>query len=946
MLEFQSFSDINQVIEKLSQQKKVTISGLFDSSLSLFILELVEKIPQVIFVTTYDKCERYFRELKGILPEVCLIDEANPFYLSKKIIITTKDFFMKEVKVKEGVRLSKNQKIDIDNLFLRLEETDYTKEDIVEDEMEYAQRGGIFDIYLPNKEPIRIEFYGDEIFSLRRFNIQTQRSVENIEEVTIELVKLNYWARPIELMARDGVVISADNIETPLNKIVLTSQGELRYRFSTPYRYFGDLKKLREDIAKKEYTYRFFINNLNLIKGLNQLLGEIEVYQIPLLEGFVDEVNKIVYLTETEIFGEIKRRRERFKGLFIDDLKGLKEGDYVVHTDFGIGQFNGSAVVEFEGKNVECLRIDYADGDKVFLPVERLNLIERYIGTEDRPPKLSKLGSDVWLRTRERIKKATERLAIDLVNLYAQRMAAQGFQFSEDSLEMTELEATFPFEETEDQLKTIKDVKNDMESPKPQERLICGDVGYGKTEIALRAAFKAAFDGKQTMLICPTTLLAFQHYNTFKKRLTPFPVRAEMVSRFRKKRELKKILEDITSGKVDIAIGTHRLLQPDVQFKDLGLLIIDEEQRFGVLQKERIKKLIPGIDVLYLSATPIPRTLYMALTGLKDISSIHTPPPGRKDIITKIMYYDDEDIKRTIEFEIRRGGQVFYVHNRIQTIETVRTRIFRLLPELKICLLHGKMKESISEKRMIGFLEGKYNILLSTAIVESGLDMPRVNTIIVDEAHKFGLADLHQLRGRVGRGDKQAYAYFIIPSHLKITDEANKRMSALASYTSLGSGFRLALRDMEIRGIGNLLGREQSGYINIIGYHHYVKILGASVRELKGRNGLQEPILSLKVDAYFPEEYIKSGYERIALYKRLMDAESKFELDSIKEEIIDRFGRYPEQVENLFLLAKIRLKAIELGATEVIQRGNELLYYKVGAITKEPCKIENLPYIS
>jgi transcription-repair coupling factor (superfamily II helicase) len=413
-----------------------------------------------------------------------------------------------------------------------------------------------------------------------------------------------------------------------------------------------------------------------------------------------------------------------------------------------------------------------------------------------------------------------------------------------------------------------------METPKPAERLICGDVGYGKTEIALRAAFKAALDSKQTMILCPTTLLAFQHYTTFKKRLEPFPLTVEMVSRFRKKEELKKILKDLAKGGIDIAIGTHRLLQPDVQFEDLALLIIDEEQRFGVVQKEKIKNLKPGIDTFYLSATPIPRTLYMGLTGLKDISNIYTPPPGRKDIITKIIYYDEDEIRKIIQVELSRGGQVIFLHNRIQTIETVRAKLHKIMPSLKICLLHGQMRG--------------------------------VNTIIVDYAHRFGLADLHQLRGRIGRSDVQGYAHFIIPSRRRITDEANKRLSALASYTSLGSGFRLALRDMEIRGVGNLLGKEQSGHVNSIGYRLYIKILGKS--------------------------YIEKTYERTALYKRLLDIESEFELKKIAEEIVDRFGKYPEEVKNLFLLSKIRLRARELGATEVVRRGEQFVFHKEGKV--------------
>jgi len=924
------------LLERLLQKKKITVGGLYGSSRTMLIVELARNRSPIIFITTDEKIERYGRELKKLIPETTLIDEKNPFYLHSNLIITTSGFLGHDLQIKERVELSKNQRVDIENLLMRLNETGYTKEDIVEEENEYALRGGIIDIFERTNIPTRIEFYGDKIFSMRKFNTQNQRSVETLEKNTLTLARLDCPPRPlIDLIDKNAIVVTEVNLDLSFPVILLVPEGEVQYNVIPARKYFGDFKTLREDIARKEYAFKFLIPHHALAERVKSLLGDIEVYPLPIEEGFIDQNENIAYLTETEIFGKMKRMKRVYRGPFIDDLMGLKKGDYVVHSDYGIGRFRGLTLVDFENRKAECLRIDYAGQDKVYLPIERFNLLERYIATSDNPPRLSKLGSELWLKTKKRVKKSTECLAMDLLRLYSRRMQEKGFTFSQDTFEMKELETTFAYEETKDQLKAINEVKKDMESPRPQERLICGDVGYGKTEIALRAAFKAALDSKQTMLLCPTTLLAFQHYNTFKQRLEPFPVKVEMVSRFRKKKELQEILQEFSSGKIDMVIGTHRLLQPDVRFKDLGLLIIDEEQRFGVMQKEKIKKLKPGIDVLYLSATPIPRTLYMALTGIKDISNIYTPPPGRKDIFTKIMYFDDDEIKKIINFEIERGGQIFFVHNRIQTIETVRSKLHKLLPHLRICLLHGRVKEDISAKRMVAFLKGEYDLLLSTAIVESGLDMPRVNTIIVDSTHTFGLADLHQLRGRVGRSDIQGYAYFIIPFRSRMSDEVNKRLGALASYTSLGSGFRLALRDMEIRGIGNLLGKEQSGYMNSIGYHHYIKILQESVSELKGKKVLHEPVLNVKMDAYFPSAYIESAYERTALYKRLLDVESKFELESIKDEIVDRFGRYPKEVENLFLLSQIRLKAKTIGATEVGRKGEEFIFYKEGNVIHE-----------
>lgn len=923
--------DIDSITEKLRQQNKITVAGLYGSSCTLLIAELAQVRPPLVFIAAHGRIEKYWRELTKLIPETILINEENLFYLPSKIIITKKEILDQTIQIKEKVELFKNGNIDMDELLNRLHATGYSREDIVEEEREYALRGGILDVFEPHSAPVRIEFYGDTIFSIREFNTQTQRSIEKIEKTTLILARKEDSQPLKQLIDKDTIIVSEEDIDLVFPTVVLSQTGDIQYHFTPPRKYFGDFKSLREDIAKKEYTFKFFIPN-TLFEKLTSLLGEIESYPIPIEEGFVDEEKRITYLTETEIFGEIKRKKRVFRGPFIDDLMGLKEDDYVVHSEYGIGQFKGLTLIDFEERKIECLQINYAGQDKVYLPVERLNLVERYIGSTDAPPRLSKLGSELWLKTKRKVKRATERLAIDLLNLYSRRMQEKGFLFSKDTFEMKELEATFPYDETEDQMKAINDVKNDMESLKPVERLICGDVGYGKTEIALRAAFKAACDSKQTMILCPTTLLAFQHYNTFKKRLEPFPIRVEMVSRFRKKEELKAILPDLLSGKIDVVIGTHRLLTPDVEFRDLGLLIIDEEQRFGVAQKEKIKNLKPGIDVLYLSATPIPRTLYMALTGLKDISNIYTPPAGRKDIFTKIIFYDEEEIKKIINFEIERGGQIFFIHNRIKTIETVRSKLHRLLPDLKICLLHGQMKEDITAKRMVAFLEGKYDLLLSTAIVESGLDMPHVNTIIVDQAHIFGLADLHQLRGRTGRSTIQAYAYFIVPSRFKLTDEANKRLGALGSYTSLGSGFRLALRDMEIRGFGNLLGKEQSGHLNSIGYHQYIRLLSESIGELKGKKVIHEPILDLKMEAYLPSGYIQSAYERTALYKRLLDVESKFELDLVKNEIVDRFGRYPEEVENLFVLSAIRLAAKDHGATQVIRKGKEFIFYKEGKV--------------
>lgn len=924
--------DVDSALRVVRDKKMLRVGGLAGSSSVLFVAALVRKIPQVLFLTNPNNINSLYHEIKRVVAQTARISEEHLFYHDAKVIVTSEEFLSRELKQLTEYTIARGDGINREELVRWLDFTGYSREDIVEDAGEYGVRGGILDMFEPEHDPIRIEFEGDTVASIRIFDVQTQRSVRTLLKITLTLARTED-TKPLNVLTHDdAIVVSDHDVYVTRPYIIFTDTGDRDYGFAPAFSYFGDLKRLREDLGRAAYRYVFLLSSADMMNKLQAVLGHVETHELDLEHGFIDEANKIIYLTETEIFGRIRKQKRVFKGLFIDDLMGLKEDDYVVHSDYGIGQFKGLVHVDVEDRAVECLQINYAGTDKVYLPVERVNLLERYVATTEKPPKLSKLGSEVWLKTKSRVRKATERLAINLLNLYTRRSQEKGFQFSLDTSELRELEASFPYEETPDQMNAIKAVKHDMEAPKPAERLICGDVGYGKTEIALRAAFKAALDGKQTMVLCPTTLLAFQHHRTFVRRLEPFPVRVEMVSRFRKKDALRAVLKDIANGRVDIVIGTHRLLQPDVFFKDLGLLIIDEEQRFGVVQKERIRNIAPGVDTFYLSATPIPRTLYMGLTGLKDVSNIYTPPPGRKDIVTKIIYYEEEELRKIITAEIERGGQVFFVHNRIQTLDTLHTKLSTLLPDIKICMLHGQMREDITAQRMVDFVQGKYDLLLATAIVESGLDMPHVNTIIVDHAYQFGLADLHQLRGRVGRTDVQAYAFFIVPVHKRMTDEAHRRLSALVAYASLGSGFRLALRDMEIRGVGNLLGKEQSGHVNAIGYNLYIKVLREAVSTLQGTKVIHEPLLDLRMDAYIPSTYIAKTYERTALYKRLLTVESPHELRSIKEEITDRFGAYPQEVKHLFVLSEIRLKAREIDATEVVRRGENIIFYREGEV--------------
>ncbi|MEO0205268.1 MAG: DEAD/DEAH box helicase, partial [candidate division WOR-3 bacterium] len=589
MNEFKFFPEIDNIVEMLKSKKIVSVSGFSGSALSLFIIELGTKEIPLVYITNKSNIERYGMEISENISDVNIIDEKSPYFEPAKRIITSEEFVGKKLRLRETFEVVRGKAIDLQEFLSRISASGLQREEIVEEPGEYAVRGGIIDIFQHGSEPIRIELEGDVVSSIRTFNPQTQRSVEVIQRYFLKLVLKDSYTTLKEAIRKQSIIISEKEVlELDNPQLVLRAPGDIDFHFSPVRKYFGDLKSLKMDIARQDYNYKFLIRQ-SLIPNLEQVLGPIDVVPINLREGYVDTDDKTVVLTESDIFCYIPKRKVHFKGLFIDDLKGLKIDDYVVHNDYGVGQFKGLVQVDFEGRNIECLRIDYAGADKVYLPVEKLNQLERFIGAGDRLPRLSKIGTDLWLKTKERVRKATELLARDLVDLYARRHLSQGFSFSEDGIEMRELEAGFPFEETPDQRKAIDDVKKDMESPRPQERLVCGDVGFGKTEIALRAGFKAALDSKQTMLLCPTTLLAFQHYNTFVTRLKNFPVRIEMVSRFKKRSELRKILEEIREGKIDIVIGTHRLLAPDVVFKDLGLLIIDEEQRFGVLQKEKIK---------------------------------------------------------------------------------------------------------------------------------------------------------------------------------------------------------------------------------------------------------------------------------------------------------------------------------------------------------------------
>ncbi len=663
------------------------------------------------------------------------------------------------------------------------------------------------------------------------------------------------------------------------------------------------------------------------IEGLK--LNEINIMPGSVSEGYEIPESGFALATEAELFGVSKQRRAPSKKARKGKLEvtDLHPGDYVVHENHGIGRFTGIVTFKVEGVTRDYLNLEYSGADKLYVPVDQMDLIQKYVGEESKKPRLNKLGGSEWQKTRTKVKQGIEEMAKELINLYAVRQATPGHAFSPDTPWQKEFEEGFPYEETPDQIRSVAEVKKDMEKPRPMDRLLCGDVGYGKTEVAIRAAFKAVMDNKQVAYLCPTTILAEQHYNNFVDRFKNFPVSIDMLSRFRTPEQQKHTLKKIRYGSVDIVIGTHRLIQKDIRFKDLGLLIVDEEQRFGVKQKERLKEIAKNVDALALSATPIPRTMHMSLIGLRDMSEIETPPQERYPVQTYVMEYNDEVVRDAILQEISRGGQVYFLYNRVYNISKIATRLKSLVPEAKICVAHGKMSERQLEKVMKAFYNKEYNVLVCTTIIETGLDIPNVNTIIVKDADRMGLAQLYQLRGRVGRSNRLAYAYFTYERNKVLSEEAEKRLKAIKEFTEFGSGVKLAMKDLEIRGAGNLLGPQQHGHMVAVGYELYFKMMKDAVGKLKGDKTEEkvDTTVDLNINAYIDSKYIKEESLRIEMYKKLASIESREDVSDIQEEFIDRFGDIPASVCNLIEIVYIKSIAQSLKIQSIEQKGDGLV---------------------
>ncbi|HSP15378.1 MAG TPA: transcription-repair coupling factor, partial [Thermoanaerobaculia bacterium] len=720
---------------------------------------------------------------------------------------------------------------------------------------------------------------------------------------------------------------------------------EMRLHGASVDRYTNRLSEFAADLAKGHEQRRrqiFFTAtkggrekverllrefDVPFVDNANQLTNELLVTGGNIGRGFsLDEINLTAY-SEWDLFEPPTSTRiggkKKAADAFVTDLRDLKIGDYIVHVDHGVGRYVGLQRIPFGDTEREVMEIEYSSGGKLLMPMENLNLIQKYSGGSDVPPKLDKLGGTAWARTKASVKKAMRDMADELLKLYATRQMVQGHTFSKDSPWQFEFEEAFEFDETEDQESAIDDVKSDMESRKPMDRLLCGDVGYGKTEVAMRAAFKAVMDGKQVAVLAPTTVLAFQHSRTFMRRFASFPVTIELMSRYYSAREQKEIVRKLETGEIDVIIGTHRVLSKDIHFKDLGLVVIDEEQRFGVAQKERLKQLKKAVDVLAMSATPIPRTLHMSLVGIRDISVIETPPKDRLAIQTAVVPFKDDFIREAIEFEIGRGGQVFFVHNRVESIHGIKEYLERLVPGLRVIIGHGQMEERELERAMLAFINREYDVLLATTIIENGIDIPACNTILINHAERFGLSQLYQLRGRVGRSDRLAFCYLLVPSDRILTSDARKRLAAIQEFSDLGAGFRIAARDLEIRGAGNILGGEQSGQIAAVGFEMYTKLLEETIREMKGER-IEEEVetsMNLGVDIYIPKTYIADENLRMTFYKKIASAQTDERLDDIRSEMRDRFGAVPANIDNLLRFVKVKRYAQNLGVISIVRDG-------------------------
>ena len=923
------------------------------------------------------------------------------------------DFLESLEKIKEQlIHYESDSTVDIEQLKNQLVALGYERVGQVEMPGQFSVRGGIVDIYcLTEENPWRIELWGDEIDSIRSFDPESQRSLENLEELTIypavehigdkDMVSfLDYFLEertiifldePNRLTEKGGAVeeeyrqsrmhreekgsrnlpenwlCSFEQLQKELNKRNCISVCALEPKqagWKVREKFYLEVKSISaynnsfELLVKDLHQYKKQGYRIALLSGSRTRAerlakdlqeeglaafygqdydreicpGEIMVVYGHAKKGFEYPLIKFAVMTESDIFGQEqkkKKKKKNYSGSRIQDFAELSIGDFVVHEKHGLGIYRGIEKVEVDRIVKDYIKIEYRGGSNLYIPATQLDCLQKYSGADaSKAPKLNKLGTQEWNKTKSKVRGAVKNIAKELVELYAVRQEKEGYVCGPDTVWQREFEEMFPYEETEDQLSAIEDAKRDMESTRIMDRLICGDVGYGKTEVALRAAFKEVQESRQVAYLAPTTILAQQIYNTFVQRMKEFPVRVELLCRFRTPAQQKKAIEDLKKGQVDVIIGTHRILSKDVQFKNLGLLIVDEEQRFGVTHKEKIKQLKKDVDVLTLTATPIPRTLHMSLIGIRDMSVLEEPPMDRMPIQTYVMEYDEETVREAINRELRRGGQVYYVYNRVTDIADVALRIAKLVPDARVDFAHGQMSERELENVMYSFVNGDIDVLVSTTIIETGLDISNVNTMIIHDSDRYGLSQLYQLRGRIGRSNRTAYAFLMYRKNVMLKETAEKRLAAIREYTDLGSGFKIAMRDLELRGAGNLLGAQQHGHMNAVGYDLYCKMLNEAVKEAKGIRTMEdfETSVDLNVDAYIPDSYISNEFQKLDIYKRIAGIETQQDYDDMLEELLDRFGEPGKAVLNLLAIAKLKAIAHQGYVTEIKQTGKTVRF--------------------
>ncbi len=1025
---------------------RTQLKGLTGSSLSFVLSDTFHNsdIPFLLIFNDKEEAAYYLNDLEQLIGEKDVLfypgsyrrpyqieetDNANVLLRAEvlnrinsrkrpAVIVTYPDALFEKVVTrreleKNTLKIKLEDSLSLDFLNEVLFEYKFIRVDFVTEPGEFSVRGGIVDVFsFSHDEPYRIEFFGDEVESIRTFDVETQLSTEKVKRISIipnvanKLLEekresfLKYisletlvFAKNIDLLfdRLDDFYGKAMEAFEKLSKDIKHAEPEELFMNSQSFR--KQLEGFRlltsstvtssaVDVPATEITFNTkpqpaFNKKFDLlIENLNQFKAQgytnyifcaseqqakrfhaifedanehvhYETLVFPLYQGFIDDNLKIVCYTDHQIFERyhkfhLKNGYAKKQAITLKELNKLEIGDYVTHIDHGIGKFGGLQKIDVEGKKQEAIKLMYGDRDTLYVSIHSLHKISKFNGKDGAVPKIYKLGSAAWKKLKQKTKTRVKKIAFDLIKVYAKRRLEKGFQYNPDSYLQNELEASFIYEDTPDQSKATEDVKRDMESERPMDRLICGDVGFGKTEVAIRAAFKAAENGKQVAVLVPTTILAFQHHRTFSERLKEMPVTVDYLNRFRTTKERRETLEKLEAGKVDILIGTHQLVNKNVKFKDLGLLIVDEEQKFGVSVKDKLKSIKENVDVLTLTATPIPRTLQFSLMAARDLSVINTPPPNRYPIESQVIRFQEEIIRDAISYEIQRGGQVFFIHNRIENIKEVAGMIQRLVPDAKVGIGHGQMEGKKLETLMLSFMNGEFDVLVSTTIVESGLDVTNANTIFINNANNFGLSDLHQMRGRVGRSNKKAFCYFITPPYDVMTPDARKRIEALEQFTELGSGFNIAMKDLEIRGAGDLLGGEQSGFINEIGFETYQKILAEAIDELKETEfkelyedveGHKEKVFvkETQIDSdfqlQFPDDYINNITERLTLYTELNQVKDEEGLHKFEAELIDRFGELPSQAEDLLNSVRIKWIANSIGLEKVVLKKGKLIGY-------------------